>query len=453
MAISVVMPALEMAQETGKLVSWLKQEGEPVRKGEMLLEVETDKAVVEVEAAGDGILAAVTAKPGDVIPVGHTIAWLVKPGEAAPAAGQPSAPSARRTDAMPALAAAPEAGPRAAAGAVPAARISPKARRLAQEHSVDLSRVKGSGPGGEILADDILAVAQQVRLKPDATTEVRLKPDTTTEVRLKPDTTTEVRLKPDTTPLGQAGPPSAIVASGAYVVPGAYVVSGFGRTEALGTVGRLMAERTTHSWTTVPHFFLTREVDATALNLAREALLPAIEQSHGVKVTHTDVLVSVVARTLKRHARVNASWTAGGIIVHEEINVALALAVDNAVVTGVIRAADAASLGEMAVRRRELAERARAGRLHPDDIAGATFTVSNLGMYGVDAFTAIIVPPQAAILAVGAIADRVVAVDGKPAVRPMLTLTLSCDHRVIDGARAAEFMRDVAAALQEPIRT
>jgi pyruvate dehydrogenase E2 component (dihydrolipoamide acetyltransferase) len=409
MAISIVMPALEMAQETGTLVSWLKKEGDSVRKGEMLLEVETDKAVVEVEAAGDGILAAVTAKPGDVVPVGHTIAWLVKPGEAPPAAGQPSGPSARRTDAAPAAGAVVEPAARAASGAASAARISPKARRLAQEHSVDLSRVQGSGPGGEILADDILAVAQQVRLKPDTT--------------------------------------AASVASGAYVV------SGFSRTDAPSTVGRLMAERTTQSWTTVPHFFLMREVDATALNAAREALLPTIEQSHGVKVTHTDVLVSVVARTLKRHSRVNASWTADGITVHGDINVALALAVENAVVTGVIRAADAASIGDIAVRRRELAERARAGRLHPDDIAGATFTVSNLGMYGVDAFTAIIVPPQAAILAIGAITDRVVAVDGKPAVRPMLTLTLSCDHRVIDGARAAEFMRDVAAALQEPIRT
>jgi len=408
MAISVVMPALEMAQETGKLVSWLKKEGEPVRKGEMLLEVETDKAVVEVEAAGDGILAAVTAKPGDVIPVGHTIAWLVKPGEAPPAAGQPSAPSARRTDAVPATAAASAAATRTATGAAFGARISPKARRLAQEHRVDLSRVQGSGPEGEILAEDILAAADQVRLKPDTT--------------------------------------AATVGSGAYVV------SGFSRTEALSTVGRLMAERTTHSWTTVPHFFLTREVDASALNAARDRLLPEIEQSHGVKVTHTDVLASVVARTLKRHSRVNASWAADGIIVHSDINLALALAVENAVVTGVIRAADAASIGDLAVRRRDLADRARAGRLHPDDIAGATFTISNLGMYGVYAFTAIIVPPQAAILAVGAIEDRVVAVDGKPAVRPMLTLTLSCDHRVIDGARAAEFMRDVAAALQEPMR-
>jgi pyruvate dehydrogenase E2 component (dihydrolipoamide acetyltransferase) len=399
MAISIVMPALEMAQETGKLVSWLKKEGEPVRKGDMLLEVETDKAVVEVEAAGDGILAGITAKPGDVIPVGHTIAWLVQPGETAPAAGQASAPTARRSDASPAAASDDASGipSNPARGGGVAARISPKARRLAQEHGLDLSRVTGSGPGGEILADDILAAAKG--------------------------------------PVVEAGLQARLTA------------------EPVSTVGRLMAERTTQSWTTAPHFFVTREVDATALNAARDALLPAIERSHGLKVTHTDILVSAVARALKGHPRVNASWTAGGIVVHAEVNVALALAVENAVVTGVIRAADRGAIGDIAVRRRELAERARAGRLHQDDIAGATFTVSNLGMYGVDAFTAIIVPPQAAILAVGAIADRVVAVDSQPAVKPMLTLTLSCDHRVIDGARAAEFMRDLAAALQEPIRT
>ena len=394
MAVSVVMPALEMAQETGKLVSWLKKEGDEVRKGELLLEVETDKAVVEVEAAGDGILAGITARPGDVVAVGRTIAWLVQPGEAPPASAPTDGPTGRRTDAP---------------------RISPKARRLAQERGVDISRVKGSGPGGEVLADDILAAAETVRLKPDTTT---------------------------------AGTTVAKAASHSYVV------SGFSRTGAvdpLSTAGRLMAERTTQSWTTVPHFFVTREVDAGALNAARDAMLPAIERSHAVKVTHTDLIAASVARVLRRHARLNASWTGDGIVVHPEVNVALALAVDNAVVTGVIRGADAAAIADIALRRRELAERARAGRLHPDDIAGATFTISNLGMFGVDAFTAIIVPPQAAILAVGAIVDRVVPVDGKPGVRPTMTLTLSCDHRVVDGARAAEFLRDLTAALGDPL--
>jgi pyruvate dehydrogenase E2 component (dihydrolipoamide acetyltransferase) len=203
------------------------------------------------------------------------------------------------------------------------------------------------------------------------------------------------------------------------------------------------------SWTTIPHFFVVREIDAGALIRAREELLPAIERSHGVKVTHTDLIVAAVARTLARHPRVNSSWTGDGVIAHKDVNVAVAIAVQDAVVTGVVPRADLKAAGDIAVRRRDLVERARAGRLQPDDIAGATFTISNLGMFDVDAFTAIVVPPQAAILAVGAIVDRVVPVDGRPDIRPMLTLTLSCDHRIVDGARAAEFLRDLAAGLRE----
>ena len=213
-----------------------------------------------------------------------------------------------------------------------------------------------------------------------------------------------------------------------------------------------MAERTTHSWTTVPHFFVMRDIDASALNAARESVAARPAPS-GAKVTHTDLIVAGVARALRKHPRVNASWTPDGIVLHDEVNIALAIAVENAVVTAVVPRADAASVAEIAARRVALADRARSGRLQPDDIAGATFAISNLGMFQVDAFTAIIVPPHAGILTVGAIADRVVAVDGAPAVRPMMTLTLSCDHRVVDGARAAEFLRDVSAELAAPRNT
>ena len=399
MAVSVVMPALEMAQETGKLVSWLKKEGEQVKKGEMLLEVETDKAVVEVEAAQDGILAGVTAQIGDVVPVGQTIAWLVQPGETPPAPSSAPSQSGRQSTQPAAVASAPRADAAPAPASSP--RISPKARKLASEHGVDIRQVTGSGPGGEILADDIL----------NAT----------------------VRLKADTT-----------YASG----PSTGVVSGFSRT-----VERLMAERTTQSWTTVPHFFVSREVEATALNASRATLLPSVEQSHKVKLTHTDLIVAAVAGALRKHPGMNASWTDGSIRLNDDINIALAMAVENAVVTAVIHHADKASPGELAARRRELADRATANRLQPADITGATFTISNLGMFAVDSFTAIIVPPQAGILAVGAITDRVVAVAGAPAVRPMLTLTLSSDHRVVDGARAAAFLNDVVTALQQPFTT
>ena len=402
MALSVVMPALEMAQETGKLVSWKKKEGEQVKKGEMLLEVETDKAVVEIEAAGDGTLAGVTANEGDVVPVGQTIAWLLKAGEAIPSRSAGSGQSGRKMDSVPA-AAAPVAAGAPEPASVAGARISPKARRLAREHGVDIGRIRGSGSGGEILADDILAAAKVAEtLAPRA-------------------------------PLARPATPASLASA-----------------SAVSSIGRIMAERTTQSWTTVPHFFVARDVDATKLNAAREKRIPLIERSHGVKVTHTDVIVAAVARALLQHPRMNGSWANGQIALNAEVNVALAMAVENAVVTAVIHRADRLGLGDIAKQRKELAERARANRLQPADIAGATFTISNLGMFDVDAFTAIIVPPQAGILAVGAITDRVVAVGGYIGVRPTMTLTLSSDHRVVDGARAAVFLNDVVIGLNDP---
>jgi pyruvate dehydrogenase E2 component (dihydrolipoamide acetyltransferase) len=396
MAISIVMPALEMAQDTGKLLSWRKKEGERVAKGEPLLDVETDKAVVEVESPGEGILAGIRAREGAVVPVGQTIGWLVQPGEAPPADTTPAA-SAPASSAAAASTAASKSAPATAPGpSKPAvAGLSPKARRLAREQGVNLASVRGSGAGGEILAEDILAAAAS----------------------------------------GAAGAPTS---PADVVTP--------------SQVGRLMAERTTQSWTSVPHFFVVREIDAGALVALREELAPAIQKSHDVKMTHTDLLVALVARVLAKHPRLNASWTGQAIRQNQEVNIGIAIAVEDGVVTTVIRGADKASLGDIAVQRRDMAERTRAGRPKPSDITGGTFTISNLGMYHVDAFSAIIVQPQAAILAVGTIADRVVAVAGKPEVRPILTLTLSCDHRVADGARAAMFMQDLAEALSNPKR-
>ena len=393
------MPALEMAQDTGTLVSWRKKEGETVTKGEILLEIETDKAVVEVEALADGVLAGVTAQPGDVIPVGRTIAWILGTGESIPAdeLSIPAAPAgAPRPSSTLSHAAQTASEGRAGAKKI---MISPKARRIAQERGVDIESVRGSGSDGEILVADILAAESSGATASTST---------------------------GATPSATAGAPPA--------------------AQTLSSIGRLMAERTTQSWTSVPHFFLTREVDATGLQERRMQLLQSIEKSHGVRLSHTDLLISVVAHALERHPRLNASWNGQAIRFNQEINIGIAMAVEDGVVTGVVRGANKIDLAEIAVQRRDLAERARAGRLRPTDISGATFTISNLGMYHVNAFTAIIVPPQAAILAVGEIADRVVAVNGKPEVRPMMTLTLSCDHRVVDGARAAEFMETLASA-------
>jgi pyruvate dehydrogenase E2 component (dihydrolipoamide acetyltransferase) len=393
MAHNIVMPALEMAQENGKLLAWRKKEGEGVAKGEPLLDIETDKAVVEIESPADGILAGVKAHEGDVIPVGQTIAWIVLPGEKPPAETQPSA-SGRRMETK--AASAPSAATtKISSGPAPStARISPKARRLAKEHGIDLSGVRGTGSEGEILAEDIQAlVAAPVMAK-------------------------------------GAAAPAAL--------------------ETMSTIARLMAERTTQSWTSVPHFFVVREADAAALIEVREKLGSPIEKTQGVRVTHTDVLVALAARVLVRHPRMNASWTGEGIRLNPEVNIGIAMAVNDGVVATMIPGAQAKHLGEIAALRQDLTERARSGKLRPADIAGATFTISNLGMYKVDAFSAIINPPQAAILAVGRITDRVVPVDGKPGIRPMMTMTLSSDHRVVDGARAASFLNDLADAIQDP---
>ncbi len=398
MAFSVVMPALEMAQESGKLIAWRKKEGDRVAKGEPLLEIETDKAVVELEAPADGLLVGIKAAAGADVPVGQTIAWIVVPGETPPLESAPStatAPRASHPEAKPA----PTPAHDASGPALPSrVKISPKARRLAKELKVDIAAVRGSGPEGEILASDIEASAAVDR-------------------------------------------PASKVRN----------------LELPGSVGRVMAERTTQSWTTVPHFFVSREIDAAALQDYRNRIAAAMEPSDAgaaltkmVRITHTDLLVALVAHVLLRHPRLNASWSAEGIRIHDHVNMGIAIAVNDGVVAAVIPNAHSATLAQIASRRVELTERAFAGKLRPADISDATFTISNLGMYHVDQFSALIAPPQAAVLAVGAIADRVVAINGWPAVRPRMTLTLSCDHRVADGARAALFLNDLAEAVRQP---
>ena len=397
MAFSVVMPALEMAQETGKLLAWRKKEGDRVSKGEPLVEIETDKAVVEVEAPADGVLAGIKAAEGTDIPVGQTIAWIVAPGEAPPADTESTAPSARagsHSKAEP-VAVTPLASAAPAQPSTTSVKISPKARRLAKELGVDIGTIPGSGPGGEVLASDVQAAAA-------------------------------------------TGPAPALVQKESAKI------------EVFTSLGRIMGERTTQSWTTVPHFFVTRDIDAGALDQYRERIVNDVESTHRVRITHTDLLVALISRVLLKHPRLNASWSAEGIHLHDHVHMGVAIAVNDGVVAAVIHNAHSATLPEIATQRRDVASRARAGKLRPADIADATFTISNLGMYQVDQFSAIITPPQAAILAVGGISDRVVAIEGKPSVRPMMTLTISCDHRVADGARAAMFLNDLAQAMLEP---
>jgi pyruvate dehydrogenase E2 component (dihydrolipoamide acetyltransferase) len=374
----VIMPALGLAQETGKVIRWLKAEGETVAKGEALLEVETDKVTVEVEAPADGTLGGIRAGEGDEVPVGEAVAFVLGAGESAP---EPAAVAAESQ--APAQEASADRPAERATEPTPRRRLaSPKARRLAREHGVDLDSVTGSGPHGSVLAAD----------------------------------------------LETAGGDGAA-------------------TLATGAVWQRMAERVAKSWQTVPHFFLVREVDAGRLQAWRET---ARRRPGCEGLTHSDLLVRICAAALREHPRVNATWRDGSVAGQDEINVGLAVATDEGLVVPVLHGADHLDLPGLVARRAELVEAARKGRLAPADVRGGTFTITNLGMYGVDAFLAVVNAPQAAILAVGRIADRVVPVDGSPGVRPTMTISLSFDHRVVDGARGAEFLDAVAALIEEP---
>jgi pyruvate dehydrogenase E2 component (dihydrolipoamide acetyltransferase) len=421
LAKDVVMPALGMAQETGTLLQWLKAPGDSVTKGEPLMEVETDKATVEIEAPASGTLANVTAQTGDVIPVGQVIAVILAAGEEAvrQAAAAPAAiaatPIARRIAAENHIDLAqvkPQGGrvqkedvlAYLSAQAKPAGNgltlASPKARRLAQERGIELKTIGGSGPQGAVLAADVLAVTP---------------------------TSAPAAVTAETPAIEPAAPPEPM---------------------SVSRIWQVMAERLSQAWTTIPHFYLLREVNASHLI----AWLADARERSTEKITYTDLLVKVTAAALRQHPRVNASWRNGTIVANPDVNVGLAVAIDDGLVVPVIHRADTLGLSQLAHRRNELVTRAQAGKLSPDDLGGGTFTISNLGMYGVDAFSAIVNPPQAAILAVSRIADRVVAVNGQPAVQPMMTLSLSCDHRVVDGARGAQFLQTLADLLESPLR-
>jgi pyruvate dehydrogenase E2 component (dihydrolipoamide acetyltransferase) len=267
---------------------------------------------------------------------------------------------------------------------------SPKARRLAQESGIRLEALAGSGPDKAILAADVMAYR------------------------------------------------SVEIAAAPVVA----------QPSEMSRAWRVMAERLSAGWSSVPHFYLMREVDVSEFKTWRDRAQKRI----GHKVTYTDLLVRVVASALRHHPQVNGSWGENGIVTNTDVNIGLAVAVENGLLVPVIHHVDTLGLAAIAGRRQELVERAMAGKLRLDDLQGGTFTISNLGMYGVDAFNAIVNPPEAAILAVGRIADRVVPIDGQPVIRPMIVITLSCDHRVIDGARGAQFLEEVASLIEAPMR-
>ena len=394
MATDVIMPALGIAQEKGSLVSWLKAEGEPVTKGEPLMEVETDKATVEVEAPASGVLAHVTAAPGDEVPVGQRIAVILAPGEslpkesakAAPPSAAPAAPtiSPPEPSSVSRVHAAPIQGRIAA---------SPAARRIAKERGVDLASLKGSGPKGEIVAQDVQWAKE---METGAT----------------------------------GGPPRVK------------------ETVPLSAMRRIVGERMSKSKQTAPHFYVSMEVDMSEVNRKRAEWK---EKKAEIVPSINDFILWASAQGLGDFPLLNAAFTDKGIQIFSDINIGVAVAIEDGLVAPVIRNADRLTLQQLARQSRELAEKAVRKKLFPLDYEGGTFTVSNLGMFGVDTFVAIINPPQCAILAVGQVAPRAVPHDSAIAVRSMMTMTLSADHRVTDGVVAARFLKEVKELLEKPV--
>jgi pyruvate dehydrogenase E2 component (dihydrolipoamide acetyltransferase) len=400
---NVIMPALGVAQETGRVVRWMKSDGEEVGQGELLLEIETDKATVELEAPASGVLMNLTAGPGDEVPVGTVIGKIWSAEELTQSAADlaTATPTSRETaleenkngdrPISPATtesrAVAESAGEKrnheidrsGLRGRVPS---SPKARRLAAQRGINLNSLQGSG------SDPIVASTLSRTEKPDAAPED----------------------KPENS-----------------------------------RIWRIMADRTAEAWKTIPHFYLSRNLDAGKLMDWRQYLRGQSNRD----ITLTDVLLKKVATCLRSHPYLNSEWRSGSTHRHQNINIGLAVAVDQGLVVPVIRDADRLTVTEIAEERSRLVEKAQAGKLAPDDISAGTFTISNLGMYGVDFFQAIVNPPQAAILGIGRITQRLVPIDNQPAVRPMMTLSISCDHRLVDGARAAKFIADLAAAIEQ----
>ena len=384
------MPALGVAQEKGTLLNWLKAEGQSVTKGEPLMEIETDKATVEIEAPASGILTNVTASAGDEIPVGNKIAVILAPGEKF--AETPPARSQGRDQALPQSA--PVKPGRKfeeksqQSGVI---KASPAARRIAREKGLELSAVRGTGPEGAVLTDDLIRLSAA--------------------------------------PLAAPGGPAKIK-----------------ETVQLTPMRRIVGERMTQSKQTAPHFYLSIDADMTEVTRQRNALKVKGEQEIP---SVNDFIVCATARALREVPSLNAAFTEQGVQFYSDINIGVAVALDDGLVVPVIRNADRISLEELGKQSRNLAEKAQKKKLLPSDYEGGTFTISNLGMFGVDSFIAIINPPQCAVLAVGRVAPRVVADGEAVVIRSLMTATLSADHRVVDGAHAASFLQQLKEQLEK----
>ena len=408
MATEIKLPRLGQGMEAGTIVRWLKSEGEQVQKGEPLYELDTDKVTQEVEADASGVLLKIAVSEGEV-PVGRTIAVIGEEGEQVsvpePAAKADETPQEEGSRA-PARDEERERGKRAStngseqvteleepARADGRVKASPLARRIARERGIDLASLRGTGPEGRIVAEDVerAATAPAVTAVADRTGDVERVP--------------------------------------------------------LTSLRKTIARRMTEAWQ-APAFQISMSADMTRVVALRSRLVERAE--NGVRPSYNDILIKVCASALMRHRDVNARFAGDAIELLPSADVGIAVAVPNGLIVPVVRAAEVKSIEQIASESRDLVTRTREGKLRQEDLEGGSFTISNLGMYGVEQFIAVLNPPQAAILAVGAMEDRVVVRDGEFQARPMMTMTLTCDHRSLDGATASEFLRTVKDFLEEP---
>jgi len=404
--IPIPMPSLSPTMTEGKIVKWMKKEGDKVSSGEAIAEVETDKSNLEIEAYDDGTLTKIVVGENQIAKVGAPIAYIAGKGGKAAAAAPAPAPAAPKAEAPKAAApasAAPKPAPAAPAGG--RVRASPLAKRMARDRGLDLASLQGSGPLGRIVKRDV----------------------------------EEALVKGVTAPRKPAAAaPARAAAPGVRPEPQVVPIS---------TMRRVIGQRMTEVKPGVPHFYLTVDVEMDAAMKIREEA-KAIES----KVSVNDIIVKAAAIALKRYPKINVSLQGDHVLQYATADVGIAVALEEGLITPIIRDADLKGLSAISAEARDLAERARKRALKPAEYTGGSLTVSNLGMYGIDQFVAVINPPQAAILAVGAVADKAVVRDGQILVRKIMTVTLSGDHRVIDGAIGAEYLRELKALLEHPMR-
>jgi pyruvate dehydrogenase E2 component (dihydrolipoyllysine-residue acetyltransferase) len=398
----VTLPRLGQGMETGTIVRWLKSEGDTVEKGEPLYELDTEKVTQEVEAEASGILLKILAGEGEEIEVGKAIAVIGQEGEEVSVPAEaPATPNEepQAAESEPEPQAETQPGQPTASPNGGRIKASPLARRIALERGIELSSLRGTGPEGRIVAEDV----------------------------------------------ERASATGAVATLAAAAAP---VPSGEVEVVKLNQMRRTIARRMTEAWE-APAFQISMSADMTAAIRLRESLLARVEEG-GVRPTYSDILTKVVALALMRHRDVNAHFAGDSVKLFPTANIGIAVAVPHGLVVPVIASCEARTIPEIAVARADIVSRTREGKLRAEDLEGGTFTISNLGMYGVERFAAVLNPPQAGILAVGAIEERAVVVDGDLEIQPRMDMTLTVDHRSVDGATASEFLATVKAFLEEP---